>query len=107
MQGTTYAHQWWWTMSAALFILLWIGMMCVEMGGAFFDGYMFHSALLAIAARQLTGVNTAIVASHTPSEVLAYAGQIMMAAAAYLAIFVNARYSRIAELTNYADDVKV
>ena len=55
MQGTTYAHQWWWTMSAALFILLWIGMMCVEMGGAFFDGYMFHSALLAIAARQLTG----------------------------------------------------
>ena len=36
---------------------------------------------------------------HTPAS--------EMAAAAYLAIFVNARYSRIAELTNYADDVKV
>ena len=94
-------------MSSAFFILVWIGMMIVEMGGSVFDGYQLGNILLAIAARQMTGVNTAIVASHTPSEVLAYAGQIMMAAAAYLAIFVNARYSRIAELTNYADDVKV
>jgi Kef-type K+ transport system membrane component KefB len=107
MQGTKYAHQWWWTMSAALFILLWIGMMCVEMGGAFFDGYMFHSALLAIAARQLTGVNTAIVASHTPSQVLGYAGHIMLATAAYLSIAVNARYARIADIAAYGNSAKV
>ena len=53
-------------MSSAFFILVWIGMMIVEMGGSVFDGYQLGNILLAIAARQMTGVNTAIVASPHP-----------------------------------------